>query len=53
MTTMLHQAAHDRDGYQERLQLARLQQLVGSRAAATALAESYVGIFDDPALPDG
>ncbi len=47
MTTMLHRPPSDPDGVEQRLQLARLRQLAGSRAAATALAEGYVGIFNE------
>ncbi|WP_300011221.1 4-hydroxybenzoate 3-monooxygenase [Pseudonocardia sp.] len=42
MTTMLH--AGDDDPFARRLQLAQLQQTVSSRAAATTLAENYVGL---------
>lgn len=46
MTSMLHRFAGD-DAYQHRLQLAELDYVTGSRAAATALAENYVGLpFD-------
>ena len=44
MTTMLHRAPAD-DAFTQRLQLAQLRYVVGSRAAATSLAENYVG-FD-------
>lgn len=43
MTTLLHRLPHDDDGFDGRLQLARLRQLAESRAAAAALAEGYVG----------
>jgi p-hydroxybenzoate 3-monooxygenase len=43
MTSMLHRAPGD-DAFQHKLQLAQLEQLVSSRAAATALAENYVGL---------
>jgi p-hydroxybenzoate 3-monooxygenase len=43
MTSMLHRFA-DADAFQERLQLAELRHVVHSRAAATTLAENYVGL---------
>ena len=43
MTSMLHQFA-DAGTFGKRLQLAQLEQVVSSKAAATALAESYVGL---------
>jgi p-hydroxybenzoate 3-monooxygenase len=43
MTTMLHRMPDDRDGFQARLQRAQLEYICSSRAAATSLAESYVG----------
>ena len=43
MTTMLHRAPGD-DGFGQRLQLAQLRYVCGSRAAATSLAENYVGL---------
>jgi p-hydroxybenzoate 3-monooxygenase len=43
MTSMLHRFPDD-DGFQERLQLAQLRYVVSSRAAATTLAENYVGL---------
>ncbi len=43
MTSMLHRAPDD-DAYQRQLQLAELRYLVNSRAAATSLAENYVGL---------
>jgi p-hydroxybenzoate 3-monooxygenase len=43
MTTMLHRGPQD-DAFQHKLQLAQLQYVVGSRAAATSLAENYVGL---------
>jgi p-hydroxybenzoate 3-monooxygenase len=47
MTTMLHHAAGD-DAFQRRLQRAQLDYVVSSRAAATSLAENYVGMpYDD------
>lgn len=43
MTSMLHRF-EDADGFDRRLQLAQLEGLVASRAAQTALAESYLGL---------
>ena len=43
MTSMLHRFPDNGD-YQQRLQRAELDYVVGSRAAATALAENYVGM---------
>lgn len=43
MTSMLHTDPHA-DGFDRRLQLSQLRQTVGSRAAATTLAENYVGL---------
>jgi p-hydroxybenzoate 3-monooxygenase len=43
MTTMLHRAPGD-DAFDQRLQLAQLSYVCGSRAAATSLAENYVGL---------
>ncbi len=46
MTSMLHRAGTD-DPFHERLQLAQLKYVTSSRAAATGLAENYVGLpFD-------
>jgi p-hydroxybenzoate 3-monooxygenase len=46
MTSMLHRFA-DADAFSERLQLSQLRYTVASRAAATSLAENYVGLpFD-------
>ena len=46
MTSMLHRFKGD-DAYQHRLQLAELDYVTSSRAAAAALAENYVGLpFD-------
>ena len=42
MTSMLHRVP-DGDAFQHKLQLAQLRYVVGSRAAATSLAENYVG----------
>jgi p-hydroxybenzoate 3-monooxygenase len=43
MTSMLHRF-HDGDEYQYRLQQAELDYVTSSRAAATSLAENYVGL---------
>jgi len=43
MTTMLHRAPGD-DAFDQRLQLAQLRYVTSSRAAATMLAENYVGL---------
>jgi p-hydroxybenzoate 3-monooxygenase len=43
MTSMLHRGA-DADAFERRLQLSQLRYLTSSRAAATTLAENYVGI---------
>jgi p-hydroxybenzoate 3-monooxygenase len=43
MTSMLHRFPDD-DGFQHRLQLSQLRYTVSSRAAATSLAENYVGV---------
>jgi p-hydroxybenzoate 3-monooxygenase len=43
MTSMLHRFPDD-DPYLERLQLSQLRYTVSSRAAATSLAENYVGV---------
>ena len=43
MTTMLHRAPGD-DAFDQRLQVAQLRYVCGSRAAATGLAENYVGL---------
>jgi len=46
MTSMLHRAGVD-DPFHERLQLAQLEYVTRSKAAATSLAENYVGLpFD-------
>jgi p-hydroxybenzoate 3-monooxygenase len=44
MTQMLHRMPDDEDGFQAHLQRAQLNHVVSSRAAATALAENYVGV---------
>jgi len=47
MTSMLHRF-HDESPFHHRLQLSQLQYVTGSRAAATMLAENYVGLpFED------
>ena len=43
MTSMLHRF-HDETPFHHRLQLSQLQYVTGSRAAATMLAENYVGL---------
>jgi p-hydroxybenzoate 3-monooxygenase len=43
MTSMLHRFDHD-DDFQHRLQLTELDYVTSSRAAATTLAENYVGL---------
>jgi p-hydroxybenzoate 3-monooxygenase len=43
MTSMLHRM-EDAGDYQHRLQIAELEYVTGSKAAATALAENYVGL---------
>jgi p-hydroxybenzoate 3-monooxygenase len=47
MTSMLHRMHDDRDGFQARLQRAQLEYVCSSRAAATSLAENYVGLKED------
>ena len=44
MTAMLHRFDDDLDGFQHQLQLSQLRYVCGSRAAATTLAENYVGM---------
>ncbi|MQA75787.1 MAG: 4-hydroxybenzoate 3-monooxygenase [Solirubrobacterales bacterium] len=44
MTSMLHRQPDDRDGFQARVQRAQLENVCSSRAAATMLAENYVGL---------
>jgi p-hydroxybenzoate 3-monooxygenase len=46
MTNLLHRDAEG-DPFQHRLRLANLEYTVGSRAAATSLAENYVGAATD------
>ncbi len=43
MTSMLHRAPHD-DAFQHKLQLSQLAYVVSSHAAATSVAENYVGL---------
>ena len=43
MTSMLHQP-HDRDAFEERLQLAQLRYVTSSHAASVSLAENYAGL---------
>jgi len=43
MTAMLHRFPDD-DSFHRRLQLAQLEYVVSSRAAAASLAENYVGL---------
>jgi len=51
MTSMLHRMPDDRDGFQARLQRAQLEYVCSSRAAATSLAENYVGLKEVRAAP--
>jgi p-hydroxybenzoate 3-monooxygenase len=44
MTSMLHRMPDDRDGFHAQLQRAQLAYVCSSRAAATSLAENYVGL---------
>jgi p-hydroxybenzoate 3-monooxygenase len=44
MTMMLHQREDDASGIERQLQLAQLRYVTSSRAAATTLAENYVGL---------
>jgi p-hydroxybenzoate 3-monooxygenase len=44
MTSMLHRFGEDDGGFQHQLQLAQLRYTVASQAAATSLAENYVGM---------
>jgi p-hydroxybenzoate 3-monooxygenase len=43
MTSMLHRAPGS-DAFEAKLQLSQLRNVVSSRAAATVLAENYVGL---------
>jgi p-hydroxybenzoate 3-monooxygenase len=47
MTSMLHRFPHDDAGFEERLQRAQLDYVCRSQAAATSLAENYVGFVWD------
>jgi p-hydroxybenzoate 3-monooxygenase len=44
MTSMLHRFPGDDADFQQRIQLSQLRYVVSSRAAATSLAENYVGM---------
>jgi p-hydroxybenzoate 3-monooxygenase len=44
MTSMLHRFPDDDGGFQHRLQLSQLRYVTSSQAAATTLAENYVGL---------
>jgi p-hydroxybenzoate 3-monooxygenase len=44
MTTMFHRHPDDSDGFMARLQRAQLDYVCSSTAAATTLAENYVGL---------
>jgi p-hydroxybenzoate 3-monooxygenase len=46
MTSMLHRFPDDDGGFQHKLQLSQLRYSVRSRAAATSLAENYVGMAE-------
>jgi len=48
MTSMLHRPQHDPGGYERRLQLAQLEYVCSSEAAAASLAENYVGWEPSP-----
>jgi len=51
MTTMLHHSAGE-DTFQQHLQRSQLDYVVSSRAAATSLAENYVGLpFESARAP--
>lgn len=47
MTTLLHRFP-DEDAFTRRIRQAEFDQLFGSQAARTALAENYVGLFSSP-----
>ncbi len=49
MTSMLHRFEED-NAFQHRVQVAELDYVTSSRAAATTLAENYVGLPIDPAF---
>ncbi|MBV9323802.1 MAG: 4-hydroxybenzoate 3-monooxygenase [Chloroflexi bacterium] len=44
MTSMLHRFPDDVGGYQHKLQISQLRYVITSKAAATTLAENYVGL---------
>jgi p-hydroxybenzoate 3-monooxygenase len=44
MTSMLHRFPGDDAGFEQRIQLSQLRYVVSSKAAATSLAENYVGL---------
>jgi p-hydroxybenzoate 3-monooxygenase len=44
MTSMLHRFPDDGSGFQHKLQISQLRYTVSSKAAATSLAENYVGL---------
>jgi p-hydroxybenzoate 3-monooxygenase len=46
MTSMLHRSPDDDGGFQHQMQLSQLRYTISSRAAATSLAENYVGLDD-------
>lgn len=45
MTSLFHRSPDDRNGFEGRLPLTRLEYVTSSRAAATSLAENYVGTW--------
>jgi p-hydroxybenzoate 3-monooxygenase len=51
MTSMFHRMPDDHDGFMARLQRAQLEYVCSSRAAATSLAENYVGLTQADATP--
>ena len=53
MTEMLHRYPDPDGGFRERLQLAQLGDVCSSRAAATWLAENYVGVEPEPLSASG
>ena len=48
MTSARPDRFHDEDDFRYRMQLAELDYVTGSRAAATSLAENYVGLPIEP-----
>jgi p-hydroxybenzoate 3-monooxygenase len=44
MTSMLHRFPGGSEGFEEKLQRSQLDYVTSSRAAATTLAENYVGL---------